>query len=454
MPQIQFRRAQQKIIDHVLDRLFIKDEKGAAVFAKIGSGKTLSSLEIFKQLRDLGVAKRALVVAPLRPLARTWPDEIKQWRYDYKHVKVNGKMPNPTTYDMVFCSPDSLHKVIDAAEAGMFDLLIVDESQRFQNFTTKRMKFLKKILPHIPKRVILTATPCANRLTQLFSQIYIVDDGEALGKNVTVCRNKFTDKGGFKGRQHIFRADKEKEVLDLIAPYTVYVDEADIDFDYPKRVVNDLICPLDAVTRHHQNTLKNDLYVALASGETLTADNAAAAYNSLKQLASGFLYGENKEVKTIHKAKLDALESVANESSGQVLIFYWHTANLESIVKKLGPANCAWTAGKSDKLANAEIDKWMAHKKQFLLGNWVSMGEGLNLQAPDHSTLVAYELPESGTPYEQGIGRLQRPGGASHLFLHRILLEESIDQVILERLCGRLDNQDAFLSALKDWASK
>ena len=451
---IEFRNAQIKLIDNVLEHLFVKGEQGHACFAKIGSGKTRASLEAFSRMRDLGEVKRALVVAMPRVITRTWPDEIEKFGYPFKHIKVNGKIPNPGPYDIVFCSPDSLHKVIDMAEQKAFDLLICDESQRFQGFTTLRMKRMKKILPHIPKRVILTATPRANKMTQLFSQIYIIDDGERLGKNKTVCDARFTVKGGFKGREHVFLKEKEQEVLELISPIVTYISEADIDFDYPALIPNDIICPIDPETERHQDTLKNDLYIALQNGENITVGSAGAAYNSLKQLATGFVYGEQKEVKHLHSAKLDAIRSIANENNGPILVFYWYNANKERLIKELGAANCACPSGLSDKLANKEIDKWMEGRKQFLLAQWASMAEGLNLQAPDHSDLVAYDIPDSGTIWLQGIGRLQRPGGARHIFQHRLILENSIEIPNIERLEGRLTGQDEFLDALKAWASK
>lgn len=451
---IQFRRAQQKIIDQFVEHLFIKGEPGHACFAKIGSGKTLAGLEIINQLRILGEVKRTLVVAPVRVLSRTWPNEIAAWGYNYTHVKVNGSVPDIRGKDIVLCSPDSLHKIIQLAEQKAFDLILVDESQRFQGFTTLRMKNMKKILPHIPKRGIFTATPAANKLTQLFAQIYIIDDGNSLGKNVTVCRARFTDKGGFKGRQDIFRKDKIDEINSLIAPISTYISEDDIDFDYPALVTNDLICPLDDATRRAQMTLKEELYVALQSGETLTMSNAGAAYNSLKQLANGFLYGENKAIEHIHNAKLDAVESIANESTGQVLIFYWFDADRERLIKKLGAANCCCPKGLGDKAANKEIDKWMDHKKPYLVANFQSMSEGLNLQSPEHSALVNFGVPDSATIYLQAIGRLQRPGGAKHIFLHRVLLEDSIEQTMVDRLDGRITCQEDFLNGLKAWAKQ
>lgn len=452
---VAFRNAQTKLINNGIEHLFVKGELGHAAFADIGSGKTLAALEIFSQLRDLGEAKRCLLIAPVRPLTRTWPDEIKKWGYNFTYQKVNGKALTPACKaDIILCSPDSLHKVEEMVKAGCIDFMLVDESQRFQSFTNLRWRRMKKLLPHIKKRMILTATPRANKMTQLFSQIYICDDGERLGKNATIARARYTDKGGFKGKQFIFDDSKDAEVTALISPIVTRIGIEDIDFDYPELVTNDLICPIDADTAAKQRTLKDQLYIALREGETLTMSNAGAAYNSLKQLANGFVYGKDKTIEHIHNSKLDALESIANESSGQVLIFYWFAADLERIVKKLGATNCAVPAGKGDKLANKEIDKWMAHEKQFMPAQIVSMGEGLNLQAPDHATIVMMGVPDSATPYIQGIGRLKRPGGAKHIFNHRLLLEDSIDLVMVERLDGRIDGQDAFLNSLKDWASK
>jgi superfamily II DNA or RNA helicase len=441
---------QQKIVDFILSRLFVTGLPGAAIFARIGSGKTLASLEAIRILREVGEVRRVLLVAPLRVAARTWPNEIAKHGYNFKHAKVNGKVPSLKGLDILLVTPDSLHKLTEYA--GDFDLIVVDESVRFQTWTTKRMKNMRKLLTVIPRRLILTGTPAANSLAQLHSQMFIVDNGDALGKNVTVFRNNFMTRGGFKGRGFVFREDKKQDLLDLVAPMAVYIEPEDLT-DLPDLVVQDILCPIDADTVKAQRTMKEQLLVALKE-QTILVGSAGAAYNSLKQIANGFMYDKEKEINEIHSSKLDALESILNESGGKpVLLFYWYTADLERIQRRIG--KCAiLKGGQSDKVAGNAIDDWYAGKYQVLCAQISSAGAGLNLQEHQADTLIYFGLPDSAEIYLQSVGRLQRQGGAKRIFAFRLLLETSIDLVMAERLAEKLDTQEKFLNRLKEWANE
>lgn len=442
---------QKKILDFLLDRIFIKGEKGAAIFARIGSGKTLAALEFINQLMLMGEVKRTLLVAPLRVASRTWPNEIKKHGYSFRHAKVNGTVPSLHNLDLLIITPDSLHKITELAPK--FDLIVIDESVRFQTWTTKRMRMLRRILPLVSRRVIMTGTPASNSLAQLHSQMFIVDDGEGLGKNVTVFRNRFMDKGGFKGRQHVFRKDRAEELLQIVAPMAVYIEPEDLT-DLPDLVVNDLICPIDNETRRAQRTMKQQLLVALEESKMIMVGSAAAAYGALKQIASGFMYDKDKISNELHSSKLDALESIVNESGGKpILLFYWYTADLERIQRRIG--KCAiLKGGQSDKEANKNIDAWYEGKYQVLVAQVSAAGAGLNLQEKQADTLVYFGVPDSAELYLQSLGRLQRQGGAKQIFAFRILLEDSIDIVMADRLAGKLDTQEKFLNRLKDWANE
>lgn len=443
---------QSKIVDFCLDRLFLKDEKGAAVFANIGSGKSRALLEIIQRLHALTEIRRTLLVAPLRISQLTWPAEIKKWNSKLSYVHTGDRDYGFDAFDIVLCPPDSLHKVLAAAEAKMFDLVILDESQRFKRWTTKRMKNLRKILPHIPKRIISTGTPSPNSLDELHSQIFVLDEGEALGKNVTVFRQRYATSGGWKGRQWLVKDSARQQILDAVAPMAVYIDMADFA-DMPKLILNDLKCVLPADAERAHKQMKKELFIALKENDNILAGSAAAAFQKCAQISSGFVYDENKDPKEIHTAKLDALESIVNETGGEpVLVFYQFSATAARIQKHLG--KCALLCGGlSEKKAKGEITAWFEGKYKVLLAQVQSASVGLNLQEKKCAHLVFFEIPDSGELYLQGIGRLQRTNGAEHVFAHRLVATGTVDELKCLRLDNKIADQKDFLERLKTWAS-
>ena len=64
-----------------------------------------------------------------------------------------------------------------------FDMVVIDELSSFKSPKSKRFKALRKVRP---KRIVgLTGTPAPNSLIDLWSQIYLLDQGERLGKTIS-----------------------------------------------------------------------------------------------------------------------------------------------------------------------------------------------------------------------------------------------------------------------------
>lgn len=441
---------QKKIVDFVLNRLFVNDQKGAAVFADIGTGKTRAILTALETLYDLGEFSSALIVAPLRILDYTWPNEIQKWSTSLKFKRVNGTPVSYINDPLCLVTPDSLHKVLEAAKNRKFDLLVVDESPKFKTWTTRRMKLMRQILPYIPKRVIMTGTPTANSLAELHGQMFIVDDGDALGKNITVFRSRYMDKGGWKARQWKLRENSKQDIVGLVAPLSVRVDARDVT-NMPALVVNNVLCSLPPEAQKQHKTMKQELYAALRENDEVLAGSAGAAYSKCKQIANGFLYREDKSVAEVHRSKLDTVEEILEETgSAQVLLFYEYTADAERIKKVVGACSHL-RGGQSDKASRAEIASWFSGKHRIMLAQISAVGHGLNLQDNKAAHIIMFNLPDSGELYLQGIGRLQRQGGAERIFLHRIIADGSIDMVARDRVDGKITTQEQFLKRVKEW---
>ena len=142
---------------------FILKKPGAFVIAEMGLGKTVSTLTAINYLQKEKGFKSALVLAPLRVVYNSWPDEVKKWEQlkgiKYHIIHGKGKTPHLPKVPFYFSNYESLPYIIDKKLHKPCDILVIDESSMVKNHKTKRFKMLKKIAKCFKKIILLTGTP-------------------------------------------------------------------------------------------------------------------------------------------------------------------------------------------------------------------------------------------------------------------------------------------------------
>ena len=92
------------------------------------------------------------------------------------------------------------------------------------------------------------------------------------------------------------------------------------------------------------------------------------------QMANGAVYDENKAVKEIHQAKLEALDDILEACKrSTVLVFYNYQHDRDRLKAHIPSARQLDT--------EQDIDKWNQGKVPVMLAHPASAGHGLNLQA-------------------------------------------------------------------------
>jgi len=444
---------QQKAVDWMLRRLFVKDEQGVGLFADPGLGKTLMTLTLLQQLKDLGVIDKVLVVAPLRVCKLVWGQEVTKWGFKLTTnmlcQKVKAGLKKPVA-DIEIINPESLHLLAD--HCHRWDVLICDESTKFKNWTSKRMKALRKMIPEFKKRVILTGTPTPNSLADLHAQVFILDEGKALGKNITVFRSLYCYNTGWQGRKWEIKSDLTDRIQAQVAPLCLRLD-ASTCLDMPTLVLNDIICELPVQLFPVYKQLKRDLLAQLESGDVL-AQNAASAYMKMRQFANGRMYDENREVHHIHDVKLEALSDLIEELYGKPLLIFYHFGHdleaLKSKFPKISALNGKTKAKDADKL----LEDWNAGKLPLLACQIKAGSHGLNMQGCSNH-VAYYGLGDSLEDYEQSYRRVYRQGViGKQVTVHRLLMEKTVDEVIQSRLECKDQSQKSFLNKLLQHAKE
>ncbi|MBR2215985.1 MAG: DEAD/DEAH box helicase [Selenomonadaceae bacterium] len=400
---------------------------------------------------DRFAVKRVLVVAPLRVAATVWTSEAAEWEH-LRHLTVvpvlgslrqrlNALAQEADIYTINRENVDWL--VNHYGRYWPFDMVVLDESSGFKNHLSKRFRALRRIRPWIKRLVELTGTPAPNGLMDLWSQIYLLDGGERLGKTIGGYRRRWFSPGrgnGYAVWEWNPAKDAESEIYEAISDICVSMKAEDY-ISLPPIIYNTIKIPLPEEARKAYKKLEKELVLAIAEDETITATSAAVLSNKLLQMASGSVYDEKGEAIEIHAAKLEALAEVVEANNNKpLLVFYWFRHDLERLQKQFPEAR------KLDTVK--DIEDWNAGKVKMLLAHPASAGHGLNLQQGGNA-IVWFSLTWSLELYQQANKRLHRSGQRNTVVVHHLVAEGTIDQAVLAALSAKKTGQDGLLAAIK-----
>ncbi|WP_368250931.1 DEAD/DEAH box helicase [Enterococcus sp. 2201sp1_2201st1_B8_2201SCRN_220225] len=431
---------------------WILDHPYCALFLDMGLGKSLTTLTAIDELLNtFEVIENVLVIAPLSVAEKTWSDEIEKWDH-LNHLtfsKVLGSRQQRMAAldkkaDVYLINRENVEWLVDHYRKDWpFRTVIIDESSSFKSPSAKRFKALRKVRPMIERLVELTGTPSPNNLMDLWSQIYLLDQGERLGKTITAFRNHYFTPASQNG--HIVYSwallpGAEEAIYKKISDICVSMKAKDY-LNLPPRTNNVIEVELSSADWKKYKELERH-YVLELDESDVVASNAATLSNKLLQMANGCIYDENGEAKPIHEKKLDALERVIEESQGQpVLVFYQYKHDLSRIQERFKQAKVL-------DVSAGDIKKWNEGKIPVLLAHPQSAGHGLNLQAGGH-IIVWFGLTWSLEFYQQANARLDRQGQQNPVIVHHLVAKGTIDEDVMKALETKEVGQEALMAAVK-----
>ena len=178
---------------------FIKSEGRVFLMLAMGMGKSSITLTAVSDLLDSFSVNKVLIVAPLRVANSVWRQEAKKWKH-LKHMKFQLCIGDQKTRlkalhhdsEIYIINRENITWLVDHyGKKWPFDMLVIDESSSFKSASSKRFKSLKKVLHFTDNIVLLTGTPSPNGLLDLWSQAYLIDYGQSLGKTMSAYKQRF-----------------------------------------------------------------------------------------------------------------------------------------------------------------------------------------------------------------------------------------------------------------------
>ena len=419
----------------IVDRILFQNRVG--VFADMGLGKSRCIVEALGVL----MYPRTLIVAPKLVAESTWPDEFSKWTSGVRLSLITGdkkkrvKAVNNTDADVFIISRDNLDWLVKTFPKINFDVIVLDESSSFKNFTSKRTRAAKVLCKKADRVILLTGTPASNGYQDLFAQIFLLDNGERLGTSITRFRETYMTGpiiNGYKVYNKMRRGSVEI-INEKIKDIVFSLKSADY-IKLPDRI--DSIISLTMNKMDYDEMKRN--YLLTKNNKEITASNAAVLVGKLSQLANGFAYDDNKNVIEFSNHKLIRVQEIIDTTAGNILIYAIFKHDIDALIK-LGAV----------KLDSTEkIREWQEGNIRIAVAQPASIGMGTNLQSGG-SIVIWYSLPWSLELYQQANKRLHRSGQKHTVSIIHLLTKDTVDEDIYKSLQNKTLTQDTLLNMCK-----
>lgn len=408
-------------------------------------------------MNDTMEVNKVLVISPLKVARLTWEEEIEKWD-SLKHLRLSKVVGSErqrikaldTNADIYIVNRENtqwLLKFYQEERMGKwpFQMMVIDESSSFKNRASQRFKSARAMAASTKRVVLLTGTPAPNGLMDLWSQIFLLDQGERLGRTLTAYRETYfiPDK---RSKNVIFsyrlRNGAEKLIYKRISDIAISMKAEDY-LKLPDRIENAIRIDMPEAIRKAYEEMERDYLITLDE-ETIVAASAGAVMNKLLQMANGAVYtGEEKEWVRFHDLKLEALKELIDENEGKpIMVFYQYQHDLERLkeyFKEMNPRELKTDEDKKD---------WDKGNIKLLLAHPASMGHGLNLQAGGN-IIVWFGLTWNLEQYLQANARLYRQGQTKPVFINHLVMRGTADESVMMRLTAKKVTQDELINAVK-----
>ena len=440
---------------HCIDKIIELDKVG--LFLDMGLGKTVTTLTAIKELKyNRFQVRKVLIIAPKKVAEGTWTKEKDKWDHT-RMLRVSPVLGSEkkrikainTPSDLYVINRENVVWLVDYyRNAWPFDMVVIDESSSFKNHSAKRFKALVQVMSKIKRLVELTGTPSPNGLNDLWSQIYLLDEGRRLGKRYGQFRERYFDPGRRGPQGFVYDYDPkdgaEQSILSAISDICISMKAEDY-LQLPDMVIHEIPVSLDAKAEKAYKELERKMILELPENEEISVTSAAALSNKLLQLANGAVYDEEHKAREVHTSKLDAfLELVESLQGKPLLVFYNFQHDKERILKVLGTKKLRVKELKTVQ----DEDDWNHQEIDILLTHPASSAYGLNLQQGGNH-VCWFGLTWNYELYTQANKRLHRQGQTEKVIVHHLICSGTRDEDVMKALKKKEGVQDFVMESLK-----
>ncbi|BAK79242.1 SWI/SNF chromatin-remodeling complex subunit snf22 [Candidatus Arthromitus sp. SFB-mouse-SU] len=435
-----------KYQDEAINKIIEIDRCG--LFLDMGLGKTVITLTAINDLMfNRFEVNKVVIIAPLKVAEDTWVKELSKWDHliNLSMSLVLGDKAKrikalEIQADIYVINRENVSWLVTYLGRDWdFDMVVIDELSSFKNPSASRFKSLKKVIGKSSRVVGLTGTPNPNGYIDLWSQIYLLDSGERLGKTLSRYRDTYfmpDKRDSYRIFTYKLKSGADKLINKEISDICISMKAEDY-LELPDKIfVNHMV---SLQNRKAYDDLEKEFYFEFEKGAEVTASSKSVLINKLLQLSNGAVYMSCYDYFMVHDDKLNKLEELVESTlDSPILCFYQYYHDAVRIKS---------TFSFAEELSVDTIDRWNEGKIKLLLTHPSSSAYGLNLQNGGN-IIVWFGLTWNLELYQQANARLHRQGQKHNVFIHHLICENTVEERVLETLQRKGKVQDELLDYL------
>ena len=473
--------------------------EGFGLFMEQGTGKTAIAIARIcnEALRKPDKLFRALIICP-NAVRENWANEIKK----FASVKCETSILDGTEINRVkaiigpmkrarldpdckafiaIISTDSVGNSEAAMGMVPWDIAIIDESHGIRNASTKRWKAMEKLRGNCHARMILTGTPIANSMMDLWTQFEFMGEGWSGFTTFpkfkqfygVFAENAAQDQSGY---QRLVGLTNVPMIQERLARQAFLIKKSEALPDLPEKMydIHSIKMTRDQESAYNQlcQTLMAEFEDALADStekDILVVNNILTQMLRLAQITSGFvgiperrdedgnIVQEPKINRFDPNPKVEACVEILKEKNDKQKTIIWtdYVQNIKTLKARLdleGISAVTYYGATSKKDREEAVRRFNEDPTcKVFIGNPRAGGVGINLLGYpiggkadtycDH--VIYYSQNWSAIDRSQSEDRAHRRGTVCHVRYTDLVVPGTIDEEIRDRVL------DKRMSALK-----
>lgn len=418
---IEFSEDQAKAITKILNT------KRLLLIAGLGFGKTLIALYACRLLQKQNPNIKVAIVTLKSHINLTWIPENEKYNI----------IPHINNVD--FISIDLIKRIKTPPH---YDFIILDECTQIKNSNSKRFKIINKLCLKAEYVLFLTATPISKSLSGIWAITKaLLGALSPIEQEYKKFLFKYFDEKIFYVKSHpIIKHEPKKEaankIADLLKPYSYIINKKEKNTPLKNIIIS--VKPTEDFVRVYKKIIDKKSIQGLKPAE------AAIRCNRLHQLVGGCIYKDdfvipyeglftvktakdkktNRETILQNTLKLDAITSIVQNEKSQIAIVFYYIHHLALLKEK-------FPEGK--RLTKESLKEWNSGNQKILFLHSSADSHSFNLQKGGH-VLIWFHIPWSPTDYMQMVGRFHRRGQKNIVKNYILLIDNTIDHHVYDRL--------------------
>ncbi|MBR5280643.1 MAG: DEAD/DEAH box helicase [Clostridia bacterium] len=474
-----------------------------AFFFDTGTGKTIMTLSVIKKKFKENNA-RFLIIAPKAIIRTAWMEDSERYFptlkiaplsstfyfSDYKAlydrwvekglVSKNQIIPQKEwghvadyeiwTEEILEKKQELVEKVINIADHYIVNIerfrmnpdeyidnyyidgLIIDESAILKNPGSKSAKEMFHSADSFDYIYLLSGKPAPNNSTEYYAQMKLVDPNAFSMPFQTFKKQFFTGSGS---KTTFISSAHEKKVADLISRRSLTISKEDcislpdvlhekINIELPHNIMKKYIklfndCIIEIKKQDNQRTKANMFY---------STSCRLAVFTKLREVASGFMMDEYKQIADLHDKKIEAIVVLAERNiDEQMVIWCQFEHEIKSIERALQPYGKVVTAYGKTKNIDQSIKQFQNKEAKYIIAHPKSIKYGVTFT--NCCISVYYAMSYSAEDYYQSRDRIYRYGQKRNCTYYYLLSKGTIDEIMYDCVLNKMSYAEVFAEIIK-----